>query len=42
MTARDVLGGALETCCTPMTGFYRDGNATLVGVILEAISSVRK
>lgn len=26
MTARNVLGGVLETCCTsPMTGFYRDG-----------------
>jgi uncharacterized protein len=24
--ARNVIGGALETCCTsPMTGFYRDG-----------------
>ncbi len=26
MTARNVLGGELESCCTsPMTGFYRDG-----------------
>ncbi len=25
-TAKNVLGGGLETCCTsPMTGFYRDG-----------------
>lgn len=25
-TAKNVLGGELETCCTdPMTGFYRDG-----------------
>ncbi len=25
-TAKNVLGGALQTCCTdPMTGFYRDG-----------------
>lgn len=25
-TAKNVIGGELETCCTdPMTGFYRDG-----------------
>lgn len=25
--AKNVLGGALESCCTdPMTGFYRDGH----------------
>ena len=25
--AKNVLGGALQTCCTaPMTGFYRDGS----------------
>jgi uncharacterized protein (DUF2237 family) len=27
--ARNVLGGALEVCCTsPMTGFYRDGKCS--------------
>jgi len=26
MSAKNVLGGALDVCCTdPMTGFYRDG-----------------
>ena len=30
--ARNVLGGALETCCTsPMTGFYRDGKCNTGG-----------
>ena len=28
-SARNVLGGELETCCTsPMTGFYRDGKCS--------------
>ena len=28
-SARNVLGGELEICCTsPMTGFYRDGTCT--------------
>ncbi len=27
LAAKNVLGGALECCCTnPMTGFYRDGH----------------
>ncbi len=32
MTATNVLGGALETCCTsPVTGFYRDGKCNTGG-----------
>lgn len=32
MTARNVLGGPLETCCTsPVTGFYRDGKCNTGG-----------
>lgn len=28
-SARNVIGGELETCCTsPMTGFYRDGTCS--------------
>jgi len=30
--AKNVLGGALETCCTdPVTGFYRDGTCNTGG-----------
>jgi len=32
MTARNILGGPLETCCTsPVTGFYRDGKCNTGG-----------